>query len=54
MLVFQGGVDSDAYAKEPGKAAAAVGAALADLQAHRPIAVADVKPYGCPVEYPAP
>ena len=53
VLVFQGGVDADAYAKEPGKAGAAVGAALADLKAHRAIAVADVKPYGCPVEYPA-
>ena len=53
VLVFEGGVDGDAYAKEPGKAAASVGAALADLKAHRPIATPDVKPYGCPVEYPA-
>lgn len=54
VLAFQGGVDGDSYAKEPGKAGAAVGAALADLKAHRPVGVADVKSYGCPVEYPAP
>ena len=52
-LVFQGGVDDDPYAEAAPKAASAVAAALADLKAYRAVAVADVRPYGCPVEYPA-
>jgi hypothetical protein len=52
-LVFQGGVDDDAFAQDGPKAVAAVRAAMADLKAGRSVAVADVRPYGCPVEYPA-
>ena len=53
-LAFQGGVDDDPYAEDPGKAVGAVKAALDDMKFRRPVRTADVRPYGCPVEYGAP
>lgn len=53
-LAFQGGVDDDPYAAEGPKALDGVRDALADLEAHRPVRTADIRPYGCPVEYGAP
>ena len=53
-LAFQGGVDDDPYAADGPKALDGVKDALADLEAHRPVRVSDIRPYGCPVEYGAP
>jgi len=52
-LVYQGGIDDKATA-DPADLKSAknfVSAALADLKAGRPVAVAASKPYGCSIKY---
>ncbi len=50
-LAYAGAVDADPYAETGDTALAAVRAALGDLERGRPVAVAETRPYGCPVEY---
>ncbi|WP_448582855.1 thioredoxin family protein [Thermaurantiacus sp.] len=53
MLVYAGGIDDiqSANSSDIAKARNFVTAALADLQAGRPVATATSRPYGCSVKY---
>jgi len=54
LLVYMGGIDDRPYV-DPASLKGAhnyVAAALADLKAHRPVAQAVTRPYGCSVKYP--
>jgi hypothetical protein len=53
ILVYAGGIDSIASADpaDISQATNYVNAAMADLAAGRPVAVANSRPYGCSVKY---
>jgi len=51
VLVYQGAIDNRPLGKGEGAPVNYVDKALADLEARRPVATAETRPYGCSVKY---